>query len=223
MAIRLAATCAFLLGLVSLQAQAPALPPGFTATPVLDNATVGVIRLGLAAGAREQPHTHAYGMLVVFLNAAEVELHNGASHTRGPRKTGDVAFVAAGTTHNAANIGSAPLEALVFSFKPDRAHGGPRLLGEALPGVTRTPVLDNAEVTVTKLEFEPDVRETVHTHPYDLVVVPTTPARADVQVGGKKNVRSFAVGEAIWIPRLTPHALANAGTSSFRLLGIAIK
>jgi quercetin dioxygenase-like cupin family protein len=223
MARRLVAVFALVLGLVPLQAQAPALPPGITTTPVFDNATVGVIRLGLAAGAREQPHTHPYGMLVVFLNASDVEIHNGATVTKGPRKTGEVVYFAPNTTHYAINAGTMAAEGLVLSIKPDRVRGGPGTPAQALPGVTRTPVLDNAEVTITKLDFEPDVRESVHTHPYDLIVVPATPARADIQVGSKKQVRSFAVGEAIFIPRMTPHALANAGTSSFRLLGIAIK
>jgi len=223
MVIRLGVVVALVLGVASLHAQAPALPPGFTITPVLDNATVGVIRLTLAPGAREQPHTHPYAMLVVFLNRAEVEMHNGAAQARGTRKIGEVEFVTPGTTHNAANVGMTTLDSLVLSLKTDRVRGGPRTPAQATPGVTRAPLLDNADVTITKLEFEPDVRESVHTHPYDLVVVPTTPARADIQIGDKKHVRSFAVGEAIWIPRLTPHALANGGTSSFRLLGIAIK
>jgi quercetin dioxygenase-like cupin family protein len=223
MVSRLAAVFALVLGLVSLRAQAPPLPPGFTITPVFENATVGVTRLELAAGAREQPHTHPYGMIVVFLNAADVELHNGAVRTKGPRKTGEVVYFAPGTTHHAVNAGMGAARGLVLALKSDRVRGGPRTPAQATPGVTRTPLLDNADVAITKLEFEPDIREPVHTHPYDLIVVPTTPARADIQIGDQKQVRTFAVGEAVWIPRMTPHALANAGTSSFRLLGIAVK
>jgi quercetin dioxygenase-like cupin family protein len=63
----------------------------------------------------------------------------------------------------------------------------------------------------------------VHTHAHDLVVIPITAARLDVQVGDKKNVRGYRIGEAIWIPRLTPHAVANAGTASMRILGVVVK
>jgi quercetin dioxygenase-like cupin family protein len=191
--------------------------------PVFDNATASAIRLTLAPGAREQPHTHPSPMLVVFLTAAAVEMRNGAAHKKGARKIGEIEFIKPATEHFAANVGSMPLEALVISLKAGRAHGGPAFTGQATPGVTRTPLLDNADVTVTKLEFEADVREPVHTHAHDLVVIPITAARLDVQVGDKKNVRGYGVGEAIWIPRLTPHAVANVGTASMRLLGVVVK
>ena len=53
--------------------------------------------------------------------------------------------------------------------------------------------------------------------------LPTAPGRLDVQVGDKKNVRGYAVGEAFFVPRNVPHALANVGTSSLRLLSIRFK
>jgi len=190
---------------------------------VLDNATITAVRLKLAPGAKEQPHTHAYPMLVVVLTKGEMEMRNGEGHTKGARKVGDVEFVAAGVSHNAANVGAAPLEALVLAIKPERVRGGTAPPAQALPGVTRKPLLDNPDVKVTRLEFEAEVREAVHTHPYDLLVVPTTPARLDIQVGDKKHVRGYAIGEAIFIPRTVPHAVANVGTASFRILGIAIK
>jgi quercetin dioxygenase-like cupin family protein len=209
--------------LTALAAQTPAAPAGFTVTPVLENASVIAVRLKLAPGAREQPHTHAYAMLVVVLTAGEMEMHNGDAHTKGARHVGDVEFVNAGVSHHAANTGAAPLEALVLAIKPERVRGGTSTPAQASPGISRKTILDKPDVTVTQLEFEADVREPVHTHPYDLLVVATTPARLDVQLAGKKDVHGFAVGETIFIPRNTPHAVANAGTSSLRLLAVRLK
>lgn len=206
------------------RAQAPTPPAGFTVAPVLDNATIRATRLKLAPGAKEQPHTHPSSMLVVMLTASEMEMKNGEKHTRGMRKVGEIEFIGAGVSHHAANVGAMPLEALVVTIKPERVRGGiaPPALA-AQPGVTRKPLLDNHDVTVTRLEFEAEVREPVHTHPYDLLIVPISSARLDMQLGHKKQVGRYAVGEAIFVPRGTAHAVANVGTASFRLLGIRIK
>jgi quercetin dioxygenase-like cupin family protein len=213
-----------LLSASRLGAQAPAPPTGFTIAPVLDNATIRATRLKLAPGAKEQPHTHPYPLLVVVLTSGDMEMQNGEKHSKGARKIGEVEFVNAGVSHHAANVGATPLEALAIAIKPDRVRGGtaPPALA-ALPGVMRKPLLDNQDVSVTRLEFEAEAREAVHTHPYDLLVVPISAARLDMQLGHKKQVGRYAVGETIFVPRGTAHAVANVGTASFRLLGIRIK
>ena len=202
--------------------QAPA-APGVSTVSVLDNETTGVEHLVLAPGAREQPHTHAHPIVVIVLTRSDMEIHNGTSHTKGTQQPGHLEFVKAGTAHHTANVGTTPLHALVLSIKPDRPRGGIAPPAQATPGVTRTSLLDNAHVTVTKLEFEPDVREPLHTHPFDLLVVPTTASRVDMQIGDRKEMRGYMVGEAIFIHRGVPHAVANIGAASFRAVAVAFK
>jgi quercetin dioxygenase-like cupin family protein len=218
----------FLLGALLMQAgspgaQAPEPPPGFTVKPVLDNATLTAVRLKMAPGAKEQPHTHPYPMLVVVLTPSDMEMHNGQAHTRGLRKPGDLEFVGAGISHNAGNVGTMPLEALVLAIKPDRLRGGAAPPRQAVPGIIRKPLLDKSDLSVTRLEIDADVREPVHTHPHDLAVVPTMAGRLDVQVGDKKQVRGYAPGEMIFVPRNVPHAVANGGTTAIRVLAVVIK
>ncbi len=212
-----------LLSVAAVGAQTPETPAGISVTPVLDNATITAVRLKLAPGAKEQPHTHPYPLLVVVLKPGEMEMHNGDMHTKRVRNSGDIEYVAAGVSHNAGNVGAMPLEALAVSIKIDRASGAAAPARQAQPGVTRTPLLDKPDIAVTRLEFEADAREPVHTHPYDLLFVPTAPGRLDVQIGDKKNVRGYAVGEAFFVPRNVPHAVANVGTSSLRLLSVRFK
>jgi quercetin dioxygenase-like cupin family protein len=219
----LAAILILAIGAGTTGAQQRSVPAGFTVTPVLDNQTLGVVRLQLAPGARETPHTHPYPMLVIVLTRSEMEMQNGGKQTKAVRKPGDVEFVAAGVSHAAANVGSMPLDALVVAIKPDRVRGGTVVPNQPLPGSSRTVLLDNSEAVVTRLEFEPEVREAVHTHPYDLLVVPITSARIDMQVGHKKSVHTYAIGESFFIPRAVPHTGANAGTAPYRLLSVAIK
>jgi quercetin dioxygenase-like cupin family protein len=223
MLTRLLAVIALAVCGVTATAQERTAPAGFTVTPVLDNTTIEVVRLRLAPGARETPHTHSYAMLVIVLSRSEMKMQNGGTHTTAVRKPGELEFVGAGVSHAAANVGSTPLDALAVAIKPTRVRGGTAAPPQPLPGLSRTSLLDNSHVVVTRLEFEPEVREPVHTHPYDLLVVPITSARIDMQVGGKKTLHTYAIGETIFIPRGVLHTGANAGTAPFRILGVAIK
>lgn len=217
-----AAVVAILAGVV-VQAQAPAAPPGFGVRPVLENATVNMIRLLLAPGAREQPHTHSYSMLVVWLTRGDVEMLSGAASTKRTRQPGELEFIARETSHAAANVGTSPFEVLVIAIKPDRVRAGTAPPGPSPANIVRTPLLDNADAGVTRVEFAPTGREQMHTHPYDLIGVVMTPGRLELQVGNNKEAKAYSIGDVFFIPRNESHAGANVGTSPFVVLGVAIK
>ena len=219
---RIAITIAALLATTALNAQAPP-PVGFSRAPLFDNPTVNVFRLMLQPGARETPHTHPNSMLVVWISRAEVEMLNGQQQTPRTRLAGEVEFFAREVTHAAGNGGSAPFEVVVINIKPDRVPGGTAAPAPPPAGVTRTPVLDNPEVTATRLDFAPSAREPVHTHPYDLVVIPLTASTLEVQIGSEKQTRDYAPGNSFFVARNQPHAVANTGSGTFSVIGVAIK
>jgi quercetin dioxygenase-like cupin family protein len=63
----------------------------------------------------------------------------------------------------------------------------------------------------------------VYTHPYDLVVIPLTASKLEVQIGPDKQVRDYAPGNALFIARNQPHAVANLGPGTFSVMGVAVK
>lgn len=205
----------------ALEAQGP--PAGFTVTPLVDNATVAVARLRLAPGAREQPHTHPYSMVVVYLTDGDVELHNEASRWKGRRARGEVDFIARDATHAAANVGESPIDVVAISIKADRVPAGSAPADPAPAGITRTAVLETADATVARVDFAPVAREPIHTHPYDLVVVPLTSAEVEVRMGGAVDKRVYQAGDLFFLPRNEPHAMANLASGTFSVLGVAIK
>ena len=192
---------------------------------MLDNATIRRRRLKLAPGAKEQPHTHPYSMLVVILTASEMEMYNGEMHTSGSGRSGQIQFIGAGVSHHAGTRARLPLDALVLAIKADRVRGGiaPRRRWRRMPGVTRTPLLDNHHRHVTRSRFEAEsARGRSHAslpsaRRPDIAGAPRRPDRS------QEEVRRYAVGEAFFMPRDVAHAVANVGTASFRLLGIRIK
>lgn len=212
-----AVTCA-----AALSAQT--LPPGFSATPLLDNATLEAIRLRLEPGAREPVHAHQFPSLAVHLSHGRLELVSGDSRGTIAREPGQVDFFASGTRHAVANTSDAPLALLAVSLKPARTRAASFPAPQPPPpGVTRTPLLDNADVSIARVELAAGATEPVHTHPYDLLVVPVTDAEFEITIGDSRAARLRTAGEAFFVAREIPHALANLEPKPVAVVAIAVK
>jgi quercetin dioxygenase-like cupin family protein len=207
----------------SIAAGAQTMPPGITRTQLLDNASVLVARLRMAPGAREEVHTHPFSAVVVQLDPGEVEMRVGTRRETARRDTGDVEFIAAEMPHAAANIGAVAFDVVTIALKPDRQPGVAQAALPSPVGITRTPVLDNAQARATRVRFGPGSREPVHTHPYDLVLVQLTQGRMEVLLGDKKEVKLYEPGEIVFLPRDVPHAAANPDERPFEILSVAVK
>lgn len=91
------------------------------------------------------------------------------------------------------------------------------------PGITRTPLLDNATVLVARLKLEPGAREVPHTHPFSAVVVHVVPGQIEMLLGDTRQTSRREVGHVEFIPREVTHAAANAGAAATEVVTIAIK
>ncbi len=91
-----------------------------------------------------------------------------------------------------------------------------------VPGITRTTLKDDAKVTVTRVHFAPGAGEPVHTHPYDIVLVPVIAGPVDWTVADKR-VTALSVGDVQFVARDVPHQLRNTGRAPFEMIAIATK
>jgi quercetin dioxygenase-like cupin family protein len=212
-----------LAGAVTAEEQIGTPPPGITRTEILNNETVVVARLRMAPGAREEVHTHPFSAVVVQIDAGDVEMHLGTARSTTRRAGGFIEFIPKEVPHAAANVGREPFDVVTIAIKPDRRPGGDAPASTAPAGITRKPLLENAETRVTGVTFAPSAREPVHTHPFDLVVVQLTGGRAEVRVGEQSNTKEYAPGDVIFLPRDVPHAVSNLGPSPFEILSVGIK
>jgi quercetin dioxygenase-like cupin family protein len=203
--------------------QAPSPPPGITRTVLVDNASVLVARLRFAPGAREEVHTHPFSAVVVYLERAEVDMRLGAERATRRREPGSVESIAAETPHAAANVGRDGFEIVTIAPKPDRTRGREAPASRAPDGITRTPVLENADARVTRVVFGPSAREPVHSHPFDLVVVQLTPGRMEVRLGEDVSAKHYAAGDVIFLPRDVPHAVSSLEKRPVELLSVGIR
>jgi quercetin dioxygenase-like cupin family protein len=198
-------------------------PPGITRTPLIDNDTVMMARLRMAPGAAEDLHTHPFSAVVIQLESGDVDMRLGEMRSTSRRPSGFVEFIARDAPHAAANVGKAPFDLVTIAIKPDRTRGGEAPAQPAPPGITRSPVIDNPEARVTRVEFAPGAREPVHAHPFDLVVVPLTGGRLEVRLGDRVESRVYAPGEPMFLPRDVPHAVSNAGGTPITVFSVGVK
>jgi len=198
-------------------------PPGITRTALIENETVMMARLRMAPSAKEEIHTHPFSAIVVQLDAGEVDMRLGDAHTRARRPAGFVEFIPREVPHAAANLGADAFELVTIAIKPDRRRGGEAPALPAPEGITRTPVLENADARVTRVEFAPAAREPVHSHPFDMVVVPLTAGRIELRLAERLETRDYAAGEPMFLPRDVPHAVASAASAPLEVLSVGIK
>jgi quercetin dioxygenase-like cupin family protein len=198
--------------------------PAPARTTVLDNATVTVTRLRFAAGSGETMHTHAFPLVLVQLTAGDlVDLAVRDEPVRGPRVAGLVTFVPAGSEHAVVNDGTTPFEMMAVALKTTRRPAPAALPTDAPPGITRTTLVDNADVRVVRVELTPGSREPLHTHPNDLVTVQVNAGRLQVRVGSGGTDSSRRPGFTQFIARNVSHAYANRGDRTVEILSISVK
>ncbi len=119
------------------------------------------------------------------------------------------------TTHDSVrNSGFVVLLAAVF---------GTGAAGQLPPGMTRTILLDNATVLVTRLGYEAGRGETSHTHPFPAVVMQLTAGNVDMTVGSERSNERRDVGAVWFIPANVPHAAVNTGSALCEQIAVAIK
>jgi quercetin dioxygenase-like cupin family protein len=204
-----------------LDAQTP--PPGIAGTPLFDNSSVRVVKFQFLPGAREMPHTHPFGVLVIMASPGDTELLKGTETVTRTRQIGDAEFTEPNERHAWANVGSSPLEMIVVQPKPDRVPGGTAPAMPRPANISSKDVLDATDVTVRRVEFEPGAREVEHTHPYDFLIVPVTTHPMQVSVNGKAETKSYPAGSALYIARGTPHWVGNPSQEKAALLGVVVK
>ena len=217
--------CGVLLGLAqTIAAQMPQIPAGVTRAQLLDNASALVARLKFEPAAAESIHTHPFSAVMIQLTTGDVQMTIGSEKTSDRRMPGFAWFIPNGAPHAAVNVGTGACEFVTVAIKPgSHASTSNPPAAPAVPGIARTPVFENAEARVVKVQFEPGSREVVHSHAYDLLLVQLSPGRVETRLGSGQTVTDFGAGAIQFLPRDVPHAVANVGSAVFELVSVALK
>lgn len=194
-------------------------------TPVLQNTTVAVTQMRFAPGTRETTHAHPFPLVLVQITPGEIEVKEQDASKRGNRP-GEVWYLPAQRPHSitprqAGN--GAPIEMLAIAVLPGRLPAPAAPPTEAPPGITRATLVDNGDVRVVRVRFEPTAREPAHTHPNDLLTVQITGGAVEMSIGREHSLGYRDPGFAQFVPRGIQHSYASADTKPFELISVSLK
>ena len=194
---------------------------GVQRTATLDNAAVAVTRVRLAAGTRDEVHTSS-PVVIVQLSTGDIAVVDREMRRLGNRP-GEVWYLPANGRQATISSGSAPADIVTIALKPGRAPAAAAPAAEAPPGIVRATLVDNADVRVVRVRFQPNGREPLHTHPNDLVTVQVTSGSVEIVNGNERTTSVRPPGFVQFVPRGVSHAYASADTNAFEILSVAIK
>src|SRR5262245_14281664 len=104
-----------------------------------------------------------------------------------------------------------------------QAPAAPPAGAQAPSGISSSPLYANDRVSAIKLSFPPGARESVHTHPFDIVVIQLTPGEVNLSLEGKESSGHIEAGRVTYIPAQAPHWAGNAGTTPFDMVVVALR
>ena len=195
---------------------------GPTRTPALQNTTVAVTHLKYEAGAREDTHTNPFAIVLVLITPGEVEVREPGASRRGNRP-GEVWFVPADRPHSITPRGNQAIEMVAIAILPTRVPAAAAPPTPAPPGIARATLVDNADVRVVRVRFDPNSREPIHTHPNDLLTVQISGGSMEVSAGPEHSLSYRDPGFVQFLPRNMQHSYANADTKALELLSVSVK
>ena len=187
---------------------------------ILDNASVRVLKINYAVGAKSAMHSHPDAILVP-LGAAKARFTMPDGTTQDLEVVKETASYTPATTHAPANVGGTEIDAILVEFK---GTPGTATLPAARPGLQTTTLIENPRAVAIKTTAAPDFHEAAgSTHEYDQVVIALGAADMSLAVEGKTPVTKWQRGDVQFIGRGVKHESKNTGGKPIDFVIVAIK
>ncbi len=188
---------------------------------VFENASVRVLKIGYPPGAKSSMHQHP-DSIVVPLAAAKVRFALPDGKSEDSELANESAMYAPAGTHNPANVGTGPVDALLVEFKS--AAPGKAALPASRPGMDLKVLAAGPRATAYRSTASAAFAEPAGTtHDFDQVVIALGPAPLSLSIDGKPAKTAWARGDVQFIGRGVAHAARNTGGKPVDMVVVAIK
>jgi hypothetical protein len=188
---------------------------------VLENASVRVLRIDYAAGAKSPMHQHP-DTIVIPLNAAKVKftMPDGKSEeTELPNESG--MYTPAGT-HSPTNVGTGQIEGLLIEFKAPKP--GTATIPTSREGMVIKTLAEGPRAMAYRTTADPKFQEPAGSkHEFDQVVIALGPAQMSLSIDGKPAKTSWARGDVQFIGRGVGHESKNTSGKPVDFVIVAVK
>ena len=190
-------------------------------TVVFENATVRVLKIGYAAGAKSSMHQHP-AAIVVPLAASTVRFGLPDGKSELSELANEAAMYMPAGAHSPANVGPGAVDALLIEFKT--AAPGKAALPASRPGMDVKVLAEGAHATAYRSTASATFAEPAGTtHDYDQVVIALGPAELSLSIDGKPATTTWARGDVQFVGRGVAHETRNTGGKPVDMVIVAIK
>lgn len=187
---------------------------------VLENETVRIFRVGGPAGNKVPMHDHP-DHLAIALAPGKVQIipRDGKPETLDMANE-TASYVPAGA-HESANVGSAPLDAIVIELKADP---GKAEIPSSREDMNLKVLAEGPKAVVYRVTAEPSFQEPAGTtHDYAQVIIALEPSQVSLSVDGKPATTSWSRGDVQFIGRGVPHESTNRSQKPVDFILVAIR
>jgi beta-alanine degradation protein BauB len=188
---------------------------------VFENASVRVLRISYAPGAKSTMHSHPDTM-VIPLSTAKVQFTGADGKSQESDLAADSAQYTPAGSHVVTNMSKGPIDGLLVEFKAPAP--GTATLPTARPGLAMKMLAEGPRAVAYRTTAEPTFHEAAGSkHDFDQVVVAIAPSSIALTLDGKPAKSTWAKGDAQFIGRGVAHEAKNTGGKPVDMIIVAIK
>jgi quercetin dioxygenase-like cupin family protein len=188
---------------------------------VFENASVRVLKISYAAGAKSVMHQHP-DSIVIPLAASKVRFTLPDGKSEDNELANESAQYTPAGTHNPTNVGTGPVDAILVEFKT--AAPGTAALPASRPGMELKVLADGPRAMAYRSTASATFAEPAGTkHDFDQVVIALGPAQIALSIDGKVAKTTWARGDAQFVGRGVAHEAKNTGGKPVDMVIVAIK
>ncbi|HTM26671.1 MAG TPA: hypothetical protein VL225_15850 [Vicinamibacterales bacterium] len=221
-ALKAALVCACVaLGAAAALAQDPVKVDPAHYKVVMENASVRVLKIDYAPGAKSPMHQHP-DAIVIPLAASKVRFTMPDGTTQDSELASESAMYTPAGTHSPSNLGPGRVTALLIEFKG--AAPGTATLPSARPGMAMKMLAEGPRAVAYRTTADPTFQEPAGTkHDFDQVVIALGASKMSLAIDGKPAKTTWARGDAQFIGRGVAHEAKNTGGKPVDFVIVAIR
>lgn len=188
---------------------------------VLENASVRVLQIDYAPGAKSPMHQHP-DSIVIPLVTSKVRFTTPDGKTQDSDLANESAMYTPAGLHSPANLGTGRISALLVELKG--AKPGTAALPAFRTGMAMKMLAEGPRGVAYRTTAEPTFQEPAGTkHDFDQVVIALGAAQMSLAIDGKPAKTTWARGDAQFVGRGVPHEAKNTGGKPVDFVIVAIK
>jgi hypothetical protein len=187
---------------------------------MFENASVRILKIDYAAGAKSATHAHP-DAIVVPLVTSKVQFTLPDGKTQDSDLAADSATYTPAGTHSVTNMSKGKIDAILVEFK---GAPGKATLPATREGLAMKVLAEGPRAVAYRTTADPKFQEPAGSkHDYDQVVIALADSQMSLSIDGKPAKTSWARGDAQFIGRGVPHESKNASGKPIDYVIVAIK